>query len=179
MQEQFLESPSHAYYITTVVYDRLSVFTRPSTIIPLFDSLNYYRAQLHMRVLGYVVMPDHMHLLLWPRQKDDMETFMRSLKTYTAKRIVRQAEAEQRRDWLTAFARAGKETGRSTHKVWQDDFWEVVVVSDRFVRQKLNYIHRNPVRRGLVRAPEEYVYSSYRSYVYDEEWLIELDRGWS
>ncbi|MCB0073899.1 MAG: transposase, partial [Caldilineaceae bacterium] len=77
MHESFLQSPSHAYYITTVVYDRLPIFTQPSTIIPLFDSLNYYRAQVHMRLLGYVVMPEHMHLLLWPQQKDDMETFMR------------------------------------------------------------------------------------------------------
>ena len=77
-----------------------------------------------------------------------------------------------------AFEQAGQETGRSRHKVWQDSYWDVNVYSERFLRQKLNYVHRNPVRAGLAETPEEYVYSSYRNYVNGEDWLIEIDREW-
>ncbi|MEZ4717109.1 MAG: hypothetical protein R2851_13640 [Caldilineaceae bacterium] len=80
-----------------------------------------------------------------------METFMRGFKTFTAKRIIQQAGPSSAGTGLRLH------TGRKqdgAHKVWRDDFWEVVVVSDRFVRQRMNYIHRNPVRHGLVRAPE-------------------------
>ena len=179
MDDQTLRSTNRVYFVTTVVYNRLRIFTRPSTIIPIYDSLNFYCAHLKVRLLGYVVMPDHLHLLLWPMHEADVKAFMRDFKTFTAKRIIRQAEAEGQHDWLDAFERAGAEIGRSKHKVWQDDFWEVTVYNERFLRQKLNYIHRNPVRHGLVKEPDEYVYSSYRSYVFGEDWLVKIDRGWS
>jgi putative transposase len=62
--------------------------------------------------------------------------------------------------------------------VWQASFWEQDVFSVRYCRQKLAYLHRNPVRAGLVGKPEEYAYSSYRAYLTGEEWLIEVDRRW-
>ena len=53
------------------------------------------------------------------------------------------------------------------------------IYSERFLRQKLNYLHRNPVRAGLVEQPGDYVYSSYRNYVCGEDWLIEIDQDWT
>jgi putative transposase len=168
----------YIYYITTVIYNRIPIFTRPSFIIPLFDSLNFYRYKQDFKLLGYVVMPDHIHLIIWPFGESTVSDIMRDYKEFTSKRIIRQAEVERIEEWVTAFQQAGQETGRSTNKVWQDSYWDTNVYTERFLRQKLNYMHRNPVRAGLVEYPEDYVYSSYRNYVFDEEWLIEIDRGW-
>ena len=168
----------HIFYITTVVYGRQHVFDRPSFIIPLYDSLAFYRHKLDIKILGYVFMPDHMHLLLWPQQAENITAFMRDFKEFTAKRIVRQAKVEKRDDLLNTFRLAGEATGRAIHKVWQDDFWEVNVFTERFLRQKLNYIHRNPVRAGIVTEPSDYPYSSFRNYEIGDESLMEIDRGW-
>ena len=168
----------HVYYITTAVYNRLCIFTRPSFVTPLYDSLNYYRAKLNIKLLGYVFMPDHIHLLVWPDVASRITDLMRDFKEFTAKRIVRQAEAEHREDWLSSFRSAGDETGRAIYKVWQDDFWEMNIFSEQFMRQKLNYIHRNPVHAGLVETPEAYVWSSYRNYVLNDDAMIEVDRDW-
>jgi REP element-mobilizing transposase RayT len=169
----------HVYYITTVIYNRLPLFTRPSFIIPLYDSLNFYRYKQDFRILGYVIMPDHLHLLIWPHGEATVSEIMRDYKKYTSKCIIRQARVEGKTEWMRAFEQAGRETKRSKHKVWQDSYWDTNVYSERFLRQKLIYMHRNPVRAGLVALPEEYVYSSYRNYVFDEEWLIEIDRDWA
>jgi REP element-mobilizing transposase RayT len=182
----------HIYYITTVIYNRLPVFTRPSFIIPLYDSLNFYRHQQDFKLLGYVIMPDHMHLILWPFGTATVSEIMRDYKKFTSTRIIRQAEVEQIEAWTAAFEQveqieawtaafeqAGKETGRSDNKVWQDSYWDVNIYTERFLRQKLNYLHRNPVRAGLVAEPGEYMYSSYRNYVYGEDWLIEIDQEWT
>jgi REP element-mobilizing transposase RayT len=168
----------HIYYITTVIYNRLPIFTRPSFIIPLFDSLNFYHYQQEFKLLGYVVMPDHLHLIIWPYGKATVSDIMRDYKTFTAKRIIRQAAVEQITDWIMAFEQAGQETGRSDNKVWQDSYWDENVYTERFLRQKLNYVHRNPLRAGIVDRVEDYVYSSYRNYEFGETWLIEIDRGW-
>ncbi|RME54364.1 MAG: hypothetical protein D6790_16820 [Caldilineae bacterium] len=79
---------------------------------------------------------------------------------------------------LAAFEQAGAETGRSERKVWQDSYWDKNIYSERFLRQKLNYVHRNPVRGNLVGSPDGYPHSSYRNYVLGDESLIEIDRGW-
>ena len=176
---QFFQFQGHLYYITTNVYKRLAIFTRPAFIIPLYDSLHFYRHQYGFKLLGYVIMPDHIHLLLWPLNETSISDFMRDFKTFTAKRLIRQAQVEQNQAWLTHFTQAGQETGRSEHKVWQDAYWEVELFSDKFVRQKLNYMHRNPLRAGLFTNPEDYPYSSYRNYVLEETWWLEIDRGWS
>ncbi|HMA33280.1 MAG TPA: transposase, partial [Chloroflexia bacterium] len=132
----------HVYYITTVVYQRLPLFTRSTFALPLLDSLNYYRYKQAFRVLGYVIMPDHLHLLIWPFGESSVSDIMRSFKEFTAKRLIRQAEAEGIQRWVTAFQHAGEETGRSIHKVWQDSYWDENVYTDHFLRQKLHYIHQ-------------------------------------
>jgi REP element-mobilizing transposase RayT len=169
----------HVYYITTVVYYRLPIFTRPSFILPLLDSLNFYRYKQDFKLLGYVVMPDHVHFILWPFGPAAVSEIMRDYKKFTSTRIIRQAEVERIEAWTSAFGRAGRETGRSHNKVWQDSYWDVNIYSERFLRQKLNYLHRNPVRAGLVEQPGDYVYSSYRNYVCSEDWLIEVDQEWT
>ncbi len=110
----------HIYYVTTVIYPRLPIFCRPSFVIPLLDSLNFYRYKQAFRLLGYVIMPDHLHLIIWPYGAATVSHIMRDLKEFTAKRLVHQAEVEDRRDWLAAFRLAGEETERAHHKVWQD-----------------------------------------------------------
>ncbi|MCP4539099.1 MAG: hypothetical protein GY832_18340 [Chloroflexi bacterium] len=168
----------HIYYITTVVHNRIPVFTRPSFVVPLLDSLNFYRHKREFKLLGYVIMPDHIHLVIWPFGKSTVSEIMRDYKHFTSKRIIRQAQVENIEDWITAFRKAGHETGRSENKVWQDSYWDTNIYTERFLRQKLNYIHRNPMRANLVEQPQDYPYSSYRNYVLDEEWLIEIDREW-
>jgi REP element-mobilizing transposase RayT len=144
----------------------------------LIDSLNFYRYKQTFKLLGYVIMPDHVHLVIWPFGESAVSDIMRDHKKFTATRIIRQAKVEGITEWITAFQRAGKETRRSNNKVWQDSYWDENIYTERFLRQKLNYIHRNPLQAGLVEHPVDYAYSSYRNYELGEEWLIEIDRGW-
>ena len=176
---QHFQPHGHIYYVTTIVYNRLKIFTRASFVIPLIDSLNYYRYQHQCKILGYVIMPDHIHLMLFPIGESVLYEFMRDYKRFTAGRIVRQAKLENIQEWVDAFEAAGRETSRGENKVWQDSYWDKNIFSERFVRQKLNYIHRNPCRGGLVEKPEEYPYSSYRNYVANDHSLIEIDMGWT
>ena len=166
------------FYITSNIYSRICIFTRPSFIIPIIDSLNYYRYQYACKLLGYVIMPDHIHLLIWPQDTQIVTAFMRDLKRFTSGRITRQAKLEGKVDWVKQFEEAGNETSRADCKVWQDSFWEQSIYTQEFLEQKLNYIHLNPVRAGLCAVPEEYPYSSFRNYYLHDDQLIEIDNKW-
>lgn len=169
---------SFVYYITFDVYGRLNLFVRPSFVIPLLDSLNFYRYKQQFKLLGYVIMPDHLHLLILVYGQATISDIMRDYKTFTSKRIINQAEVENIQEWLIAFQTAGNETERSENKVWQDGFWDKTIFTEKLLRQKLNYIHRNPVRAGLVDDVVAYPYSSYRNYEFDDNTLIEIDKDW-
>jgi REP element-mobilizing transposase RayT len=123
-------------------------------------------------------MPDHLHLLIWPKVTKVVTDFMRDFKRFTSGRITRQAKVEGKADWVKQFEKAGTETERAEYKVWQDSFWEQTIYTEEFLKQKLNYIHLNPVRAGLVKSIEEYPYSSYRNYYLSDSHLIEIDKEW-
>ena len=176
MKHLYLEG--FIYYITINIQNRLDLFVRPSFIITLYDSLSYYRYKQSYKILGYVIMPDHLHLLIWPYSKATISEIIRDFKTFTVKRIIKQAEVEKQQDLLIAFKKAGAETGRSKYKVWQDDFWDKVIYTEKYLRQKLNYIHRNPVRAGLVNDVGTFPYSSYQNYEFDNNTLIAIDKDW-
>lgn len=167
------------FYITTNVYGRLKIFTRPSFIIPLLDSLNFYRYHFKCKLFGYVIMLDHLHFLIYPTGESQIVSdFMRDFKRFTSGRIARQAELEGKTDWVAQFQESGEVTKRAEKKVWQDSFWEQSIYSDKFMHQKLNYIHMNTVRAGLVDEPGQYPYSSYRNYEFNDNTLIEIDKDW-
>ncbi len=174
-----IRTEGSVFYITTNISNRLRIFSSPSFIIKILDSLNFYRYQFKCRLCGYVIIADHLHLLIYPvGESSVVSDFMRDFKRFTSGRISRQAELEGKTEWVAVFQESGEETKRAEKKVWQDSFWEQSVYTDKFMREKLNYIHMNPVRAGLVDEPSKYPYASYRNYESDDNTLIEIDKDW-
>lgn len=175
-----IRQDGYVYYITTNIQNRLKIFTRPSFIIPILDSMNFYRFQYKCKIFGYVIMLEHLHLLICPTGESFVVSdFMRDFKRFTSGRISRQAELESKTDWVKIFQESGKQSGRAEKQVWQESFWEQMIYSDKFMREKLSYIHMNPVRAGIVDEPSKYPYSSYRNYEFDDNTLIEIDKDWA
>lgn len=166
------------FYVTSVIYNRIKIFSRPSFITPILDSLNYYRFQYSCKLIGFAIMLDHIHLLLYPEKAESITEFMRDFKRFTSGRITRQAKIESITEWVEAFEGAGQKTERADYKVWQDSFWEQTIYTEKFLEQKLDYIHMNPVRAGIVKSAIEYPYSSCRNYFENNNQLIEMDSHW-
>ena len=97
-----------------------------------------------------------------------MSDFIRDFKQFTAKRILEEIEnsSESRKEWmLYRFEYAGKYDKRITkYRFWQDKNHPIELVSNEFIKQRMNYIHQNPVRAGFVKNAEDYMYSSARNY---------------
>jgi putative transposase len=115
-------------------------------------------------VLGYVVMPEHFHLLMSEPQEGDPSKGMQVVKQRFAQRIL-----GRRRKRMEAQGSMW-ETG-PVH-VWQPRFYDFNVWTERKRIEKLRYMHRNPVKRGLVIAPEQWPWSSFRYYMYGERGVV-------
>jgi putative transposase len=122
-------------------------------------------------------MSNHVHTI-WTASNNNLSDIVRDFKTFTSKAITSsiEAEPESRRDWLLYMFRfyANRTNANEGFKVWTGNNHPEEIYSAAFLKTKLNYIHENPVRAGLVAAPSHYLYSSAANYE-DKKGLIEID----
>jgi REP element-mobilizing transposase RayT len=121
-------------------------------------------------------MSNHVHLLASAKD-GNLSDILRDFKKFTSKQIIaaiQAAEHESRRDWmLRIFQQAGEANTRNgTYQFWRQDNQPKECFSPAFTVQKLDYIHNNPVAAGLVAKPEDYLYSSARAYLTNEQSLL-------
>jgi putative transposase len=131
--------------------------------------LEEVRERYAFAVLGYVVMPEHFHLLVCEPQRGTPSTVMQALKFGFARRVL--GIARRRRNQPTLW------TMTEPAHVWQRRFYDFNVWTERKRIEKLRYMHRNPVKRGLVLEPEQWRWSSFRSYAYGEAGAVKVN-GW-
>jgi putative transposase len=154
------------HFITCSCYDRQPVLGRAERRDLFLIVLEQVRKRYRFIVVGYVVMPEHFHLLISEPRRGTPSTVMQALKLGFARRLL----AEIARAQVSKGARPGAPGvgGNAASHVWQARFYDFNVWGDRKRIEKLRYIHRNPVVRGLVGEPGDWQWSSFRSYAFGE-----------
>jgi REP element-mobilizing transposase RayT len=167
------------YFVTTTVIDWLDVFTRPQYKHIVVDSLKYCQEHKGLEINAWVLMTNHLHMIVGTRKADTrVGDVMRDFKKYTSKSIVKaisENPQESRKEWLLdrCWFRGANDKKVSEFKFWQDGYYTEVINSYDFYKQKLEYIHTNPVKQEIVGSPEHYLFSSARNY-YGGKGLIDV-----
>jgi len=171
------------YYLTLQVVDWIDIFTRQLYRDIVIESLRYCQQNKGLQVFGYVIMSNHVHLIANSPNGHLSET-LRDFKKFTSKTIIDAINNgnESRREWmLNRFSyNANRHSRNQNYQFWTHENHAVILYSNDFIAEKLEYMHNNPVRAGLVDKPEDYLYSSARSYA-DMDGLLEivfLDMPW-
>jgi len=162
----------YAYFVTCTIVDWLPVLVHDAYRQIVLDSLAYLREHKQTQLNAYVVMPTHLHAVLWPQEDVNLSDVLRDFKRFTSRSIAKEATRQGDRQFLDAFAAArqhGRAQDESQYQVWQEGSHPEAIYTPDFAYQKINYIHANPVRAGLVAAPEDWPYSSARAYHLGEE----------
>ena len=166
------------YFVSFATVYWIDVFVRQRYLDILADSVNYCRAEKGMELYCYCFMPSHVHFI-FRSTKNDASGLLRDYKKYTSKKIIASIEEntqESRKEWLLwMFKRAGrKNTATSKYQFWQQHNKPIELWSDKVIKQKIDYIHNNPVESGLVINPEEWKYSSVRNFTGDHT-ILNID----
>jgi REP element-mobilizing transposase RayT len=155
------------YFVTFQIVRWIDIFTRQVYRNIVMDSLRFCLRTKGLEVYAYVIMSNHIHLLIRSNTGRLSDT-VREFKSYTARKILEavDTEPESRRDWmLNLFEFSAKQHKRSEkHQLWTRENHAEIIYSNRFLNEKINYIHENPVRAGIVEKSEDYLYSSARNY---------------
>ena len=171
--------PNLVHYATVVTHNRVPVFRNDHACSLLIDALATTRLKEPFKLIGYVVMPDHFHLLANPLELD-ISIVVGRIKGRAAVAILSWLGAEGHSVSLAKLKLPRPLKSGQTHAVWMKEFSAVDIWSRRFIRQKLHYIHMNPVRAGLCKHPGEWRWSSYNAYLPHEPGSvpIEVDQRW-
>jgi putative transposase len=153
-----------AHFITSAVTYWIPIFSREDYFAILADSLTYCAEEKGLLIHGYVLMPNHFHLLA-TQEEGLLSDVMRDMKGYTSRKIAKKLREDGRDIWLRAFTR--KDDSGSHVQIWQEDFHPEEARTQRFFDQKLNYIHQNPIRAGFVEEAIHWKYSSAGFYYAD------------
>jgi len=162
------------HLMTCTVLHWIPIFTRPETVEILLNSLRFLSND-GLKLHAYVVLENHMHLIA---QSEDLRRDIRRFKSYTSKQVLAYL-AENRvstvLDQLAFYKKAHK--GDRSYQFWQEGVHPELIQGDGMMRQKIEYIHNNPVARGYVDEPEHWRYSSARNYA-GREGLLDVCQDW-
>jgi len=147
----------HLHFITFSCYHRLPLLKSIRARTFLIQLLGELRARYQFSIVGYVVMPEHVHLLVGEPRVGTPSIVVQVLKQRVSRKLRRAA------------------TGAEPEQFWQARFYDFNVWSRDKKNEKLHYMHNNPVKRGLVAHPEDWIWSSYCFYARSGEVLISVD----
>jgi putative transposase len=155
-----LQHSGQSHFVTFSCYQRQTKFNTPAIFSLFLKTLEKARLQFSLRVYGYVVMPEHIHLLLGEPDSGTLADALHFLKLSSAKQCI------------------SGENVDGGH-FWQKRYYDRNIRSYSDFMEKLRYIHRNPVKRGLCGRPEDWVWSSFRHYALGEVGDVEIESEWT
>ena len=162
------------HFVTLTVLHWIPVFTRPATVDIILDSLRFLMAE-GLKVHAYVILENHLHLVV---QSEQLGNDLARLKSYTARQLItylKQHRVTAILDQLAFYKKAHKDD--RDYQFWQEGIHPEMIQNESMMKQKIEYIHQNPVKRGYVDCAKHWRYSSARDYE-GEEGLIDICKSW-
>ncbi|TDP01555.1 REP-associated tyrosine transposase [Flavobacterium sp. 245] len=157
-----------AYFITVTAVGWIDIFTRLNQKNILISALKYCQENKGLEIYAYCIMSSHIHLLCKGTNGFVLSDIIRDFKKFTSKKIIQTIidEPESRREWMLEYFQKSCEhlKKNQTYKVWQNGYHAEHIYSNKFIKQKIDYIHNNPVKDKTVSSAEDYYFSSARNY---------------
>jgi len=172
--------PGQLQFITTSTYRRSRVFTCQRFCWTFFETLRQLRQETGFLLIGWVLMPEHFHLLIRPQPAEATVRFMQELKKRSAQEIIAALARNQHhprcRTLLARLRLPPTVHSDAYHRVWQRLYIPFTASTEKKHMEKLDYMHNNPVKRRLVNSPDQWPWSSFRFYDRNDASVLTMDR---
>jgi len=167
------------HFLTFSVVQWVDVFSRKEYADTVVESLKFCQEKKGLKIHAWCIMSNHVHLILSTTAPNKLSDVLRDFKKFTSNKIIEaisENTKESRRNWmLWIFKRAGEENNRNKdHQFWQQENHPVECNTNEVLDSRMKYLHENPVRAGLVRYEQDYVYSSAVDYYTTEKGLLDI-----
>jgi putative transposase len=163
---------AYLHFVTTTVVKFRKVFLSKKYCEILVRYLKFMLKKFSAELKAYVIMPSHIHFIVFLPQGKSISSFMRDFKKLTSAKIRQQMEKEKNLKLLKILK---TDSGINAYKLWVDRFDDYIITSEHQYEIRINYIHDNPVRAGLVKEMTDWKYSSARNIYLDDNSVIQID----
>ena len=172
-------NPDGLYFITNTVVDWIDVFSRPVYKEIIVESLQYAQEKKGLIIHAWVIMSNHLHMIVSAKENYVLSDIFRDFKKFTAKKIIHEIEEnpeESRKKWMLMLFKThgNRNPNNKEYQFWQQDNHPIELDTNQKINQRLDYLHDNPVNALIVDKAEEYLFSSARDYS-GEPGLIEVE----
>ncbi len=175
------------HFVTFSCYHRNPLLANSQACDIFVRTLEIVRRWYGFWLIGYVVMPEHVHLLLSEPERENLALVLQMLKQMVSRNLrpasVGGPSYPEARDVQPQVCgpsyREAKGGDLQRQPFWQARYYDFNVWSEQKRVEKLRYIHRNPVKRGLVERPEDWLWSSFHHYLTGEEGVVEIESHWT
>jgi putative transposase len=170
MSEKYkIRDQERPHFVTFATESWVDVFTRQIYKDIIVDSIKHCQTEKGLLLYAWCLMTNHIHLIVGRSKEEKIEEIIRDFKKYTSGQIctaIEKNNVESRKAWmLDIFRSAARKSKKHTkYKFWQNEYHPIELSDNKMMDQKLDYIHENPVKEGIVEKPEDYLYSSARDY---------------
>nr|VFJ91277.1 MAG: Transposase IS200 like [Candidatus Kentron sp. H]VFJ99198.1 MAG: Transposase IS200 like [Candidatus Kentron sp. H]VFK00578.1 MAG: Transposase IS200 like [Candidatus Kentron sp. H] len=164
------------HFLTCTVLNWIPIFTRPATVQIILEALRFRQQERDLKLYAYVILENHLHMVA---QSPSLGKELASFKSYTAHRLIEYLKEQRARrilEQLRFFKKQHKQDRE--HQVWEEGSHPEEIQGEEMLRQKIDYIHNNPVNCGYLDRAEHWRYSSARDYL-GQEGLIPVFRQWN
>lgn len=173
-----IKAENELHFLTFTIVSWIDLFTNKNFKDVIVENLTYCRKEKGLLLYAYVIMSNHMHLIANAKDGCKLSGIVRDFKKFTSKKLFDnlQNSNDPRREWIIAlFLESGeKNPNNSFIQLWQQHNHPIELYSNTVIDQKIEYIHNNPAKAGIIQNPEDYLYSSARNYA-EMESIMEID----
>ena len=167
------------HFVTFATVQWVDALSRPLYKNIVVDSLKYCIKEKGLKVHAWVIMSNHVHLII-SSDHNRLEDIMRDMKKFTSRSLItaiKENPQESRKSWmLWIFESSGKQNSNNkTYQFWQQDNHPVALTTGSMTEQRLNYLHNNAVRAGLVNEQPHYLYSSAADYCMVQAGMLPIE----
>ena len=148
-------------FVTTTVFEWKSVLTQNKVVQIFINELNNLTNLYEISIISYVIMPSHIHLLLGFPKVEILSKMIQMFKSITSRQVKELKIPELK---------------ENDYKLWKPRFDDLIITTDNQVKIKMEYIHNNPVKAGLVTRAEDWMYSSAVDWLTDRSGLVGIDK---
>jgi REP element-mobilizing transposase RayT len=171
---------TNTFFITATINGWQPLFNHQIPRNILFEDLAFYRRKYDGKIHAYVVMPEHYHIALSLDEPSVLHSWLRDIHSHSSNEISKWLrDKETLKDYamgtmLSHFMQ--KAEAKSKLTIWKEQARAEGILSAEVLRQKIDYIHANPVRRGLVVNPGDWPWSSWKAFYHDEQGVLAVDK---
>jgi putative transposase len=168
--------PGHAHALTFSCFGRQAFLSKDGSRQWLVEAIDRARCKHRFQVWAYIIMPEHAHLLLWPTEPTyDISDILNSIKQSVAKRAL--SHVQRTAPAFLVRMEDRQPNGQTYYRFWKrGGGYDRNVVEPQTVYQQIEYMHHNPVRRGLCMKPEDWLWSSAADYAGVRAGPLRIDR---